>query len=537
MWDDLSVLSSEIHGIKGYGLFFGGGDYYRPFLALAHGLDYAIWYTNPLGFHLTNILLNALCGIAAYFVFLHFFQGKNNLLPFMAALLFVLHPAHADSVAWIAGRTDIIATLFFLLALLAYVLYREENDRRTLFLCALFFLFSLFGKEVGITFPLIALSYDALIKQRKAKDIFTSQVPLWIVVIIYFLLRKIPQPPVGITGAISGGNVGTSINLLGFIKEIAFSFGFYIEKLLLPFHLSMFPDIHRAENIFFIAVFFLIFFIAVTKKSRTITFGMLFIVLTILPSLPVALMKNVPAPVAIRYLYLPVFGFSLIIASSLDKIRPKYIKIFVFCVVFMIYGISGSLRNMNWKDNLALWGHEVIVNKDSAVAHGLLGHSLYEAKKYDRAEKEMLYVIAHFDSLRKNKSIGYKLKGDCLNTLGLISFERKELNIAKLYLGEALKYSKNNRSVYHNLGTVYLALYYDKKDNALLKEANAMYMHASEIDPNYINSKYGAAFTAQLLGQREEALKYYEGVINIDPRSSLALRAAKGIASIQNQRK
>ena len=289
-------------------------------MALAHGLDYAIWYTNPLGFHLTNILLNALCGIAAYFVFLHFFQGKNNFLPFIAALLFVLHPAHADSVAWIAGRTDIIATLFFLLALLAYMLYREENDRRTLFLCALFFLFSLFGKEVGITFPLIALSYDALIKQRKAKDIFTSQVPLWIVVMIYFLLRKIPQPPVGITGAIqSGGNVGTSSNLLVFIKEIAFSFGFYIEKLLLPFHLSMFPDIHRAENIFFLVVFFLFFFIAVTKKSRTITFGMLFIVLTILPSMPIVLMKNVPAPVAIRYLYLPVFGFSLISAYVLIK--------------------------------------------------------------------------------------------------------------------------------------------------------------------------------------------------------------------------
>ena len=203
----------------------------------------------------------------------------------------------------------------------------------------------------------------------------------------------------------------------------------------------------------------------------------------------------------------------------------------------MIYGFSGSLRNMNWKDNLALWENEVIVNKDSAVAHALLGHSLYEAKKYDRAEKEMLYVIAHFDSLRKNKSIGYKIKGDCLNTLGLISFERKEFNMAKLYLGEALKYSKNNRSVYHNLGTVYLSLYYDKKDKALLREANAMYKHASEIDPNYINSKYGVAFTAHLLGRKEEALKYYEGVINIDPRSSLALRAAKGIASIQNQRK
>jgi len=317
---------------------------------------------------------------------------------------------------------------------------------------------------------------------------------------------------------------------------MSFSVGFYINKLFLPFHFSMFPEIHQMANILFLLIFFLIFLGAIIKKSRIISFGMLFIVFTILPSMPVALMENVPAPVAVRYLYLPAFGFSLVAAYLLDKIKPHHIRTMVFCGIMVTYGISGFLRNMNWQDNLALWEHEVMVNKDSAVAHALLGHSLYEAKNYDGSEREMLYVISHFDSLRKNQSMAKKIRGDCLNTLGLVAIERKDFKTAKSYLEEAFKYSAQNRSVYHNMGTVYLALYYEKKDITLLEKANIMYKNAAQKDPHYINSQYGVAFTAHLLGRKEEALKYYEAVINIDPRSAIAGQAMKGIASIRNGR-
>jgi protein O-mannosyl-transferase len=536
VWDDLSVLSSEIFGIKGYGLFLGGGDYYRPFMALFHGLDYAIWYTNPLGFHLTNIILNALCGVAAFFVFLVFSRESNPLLPFFATLLFIFHPVHADSVAWIAGRTDIIATLFFLLAFLAYMLYREENEYPILFLSALFFLFSLFGKEIGISLPLIVLLYDILIKQKKTREIVKGQIPLISVIIIYFLLREFPQPSVGAATTVQG-HAGENYNLLMIINDVAYSFGFYIKKLLLPFNMSMFPDMYRIENIFFLAVFLLVLLVFIIKKQRTGTFSVLFILLTILPSMPVVFLKTVPSPVAVRYLYLPVFGFAMISAYGIDKLRPKYLKTAFLCIVIILYGISGSMRNMDWKKNMTLWSHEVKINSDSATAHASLGHALYDAKEYNRAEKEMLLVINNIDSMRVNRSIVKRLKGDCLNTLGLISIERKEFDVAKTYLLEAIRNVKRNRAFYHNLGTVYLSLYNDKKDRALLKEAHAMYREAAAIDPNYINSRYGLAYTADLLEQKEDAVRYYQEVINIDPRSPLAVMAYKAITVIQKKQK
>ena len=532
-WDDLSVLSSEIHKIKGYGLFLGHGDYYRPFMALAHGLDYALWYTNPMGFHLTNILLNAFCGIAAYLVFARLLQGRNVFLPYAAALLFIVHPAHADSAAWIAGRTDIISTLFFLLSFLTYILYRDENDTRILSLSALFFLFSLFGKEVSITLPFIALSYDFLIKQKGIKKTIAAQIPFYLVIIVYFLLRHIPKPPIGMGGQPHAGRVES----LTFLNDLALSYGFYIKKLFIPFNLSMFPDIHNWSYFLFLGFFLFILLLSVIKRQHAITFSLLFVLLSILPSMPVVLMNNVPTPVAVRYLYLPVFGFSLFIVHVLEKIRSNHIKVGLFIVIATIYGISCSWRYMEWKNNQVLWASEVKMNNDSAIAHLLLGYALYDETKYSDSEKECSYVINNIGSLRTHKMQKKKFLANAYNMLGIISIDRKDFQAAEKHLYKAISYGMNNRSVFHNLGTVYLSQYLMNNNTTLLKGANFMYREATLLDPHYLDSAYAFAYTTHLLGRNEEAKKLYEKVINIDPRSPLALMAIKGIASIENSKK
>ena len=52
----------------------------------------------------------------------------NRLLSLIAAGLFALHPIHTESVAWIAGITDLELSLFFLLTFLLYL--RLGADRR-----------------------------------------------------------------------------------------------------------------------------------------------------------------------------------------------------------------------------------------------------------------------------------------------------------------------------------------------------------------------------------------------------------------------
>ncbi len=92
--------------------------YYRPLITLTFFLDMQIWGLHPLGFHLTNVLAHAGVTLAVLAVARRILDG--GLAAAICALVFSLHPLHTESVSFVSGRTDVIATLFFLLALLAY---------------------------------------------------------------------------------------------------------------------------------------------------------------------------------------------------------------------------------------------------------------------------------------------------------------------------------------------------------------------------------------------------------------------------------
>ena len=92
--------------------------YYRPLVTLTFFLDVQSWGLHPLGFHLTNVLAHAAVTLAVLAVARRTLDGEPAAA--ICALVFALHPLHTESVSFVSGRTDVLATLFFLLALLAY---------------------------------------------------------------------------------------------------------------------------------------------------------------------------------------------------------------------------------------------------------------------------------------------------------------------------------------------------------------------------------------------------------------------------------
>jgi hypothetical protein len=96
-----------------------GRGLYRPVTALSYGLDATLWRGSARGFAITNVALY----LAAVLLAWQFFA---NQLPagrgsFLAALLFAVHPVHTEAVDAIAGRSELLALLFALLAIRAYV--------------------------------------------------------------------------------------------------------------------------------------------------------------------------------------------------------------------------------------------------------------------------------------------------------------------------------------------------------------------------------------------------------------------------------
>jgi dolichyl-phosphate-mannose--protein O-mannosyl transferase len=106
------------------------GSYYRPLRIVSYAIDYHFFQLNPQGYHLSNILLHS---ITAWLVFLALYSLSNNYtIALAAALLFIVHPIQTDSVTYLAGRRDILSSLFYLLGFYLFIRYRKNPTCMTL---------------------------------------------------------------------------------------------------------------------------------------------------------------------------------------------------------------------------------------------------------------------------------------------------------------------------------------------------------------------------------------------------------------------
>ncbi len=163
--DDFELLR-KVREAGPFGVWSGGSGFLRPLISLSLYLDDLLWSGNPLGFHLTAVLLH---GLNAFLVFLlarRFGVGgargrPDRLLPVATALLFLVLSSHSEPVCWISGRTDLFATFFLLSALATYAAAANRPGGVRIAASVALFAAALLCKESAITFPLLILAYEA----------------------------------------------------------------------------------------------------------------------------------------------------------------------------------------------------------------------------------------------------------------------------------------------------------------------------------------------------------------------------------------
>lgn len=158
---------------------------YRPVVTLSYFIDYTIWHLDPLGYHLTNILLHA-ANSTLFFVFtLQVLKKRTTAL--ISALFFSSYPLFSEAVNAVGFREDLLAFLFFLLAFILYLKndaknMTESGQRGYVFYYVLSLLsygFGLFSKEMAITLPLLIILYDFIFQGLSLKKTFSpSPLPL-----------------------------------------------------------------------------------------------------------------------------------------------------------------------------------------------------------------------------------------------------------------------------------------------------------------------------------------------------------------------
>jgi hypothetical protein len=133
---------------------------FRPVVGLSYMVDYSLWGTNSVGYHLTAVLLHVVSSLAV-FAIAKKAAALTNRGAALAGLLFALLPVHPESVAWINGsKVDALPSMCYLVGFLGFVSYRATGHARYIVLAAAGFVSSLMSKEIAVTFPAMLVSFD-----------------------------------------------------------------------------------------------------------------------------------------------------------------------------------------------------------------------------------------------------------------------------------------------------------------------------------------------------------------------------------------
>ena len=168
VWDDISLFventslrSQEINWASLIRPILPDSPYLRPLVLLTWALEYQFFGLNPVFSHAINILIH---GGTVFLVFLIsrlvFKETKTGIQSssFLAALLYAAHPCLVESVAWISGRFDLMATFLLMMTcwISLHIINLSSKWRYIAFpVITISALGAMASKETGVLFPIL----------------------------------------------------------------------------------------------------------------------------------------------------------------------------------------------------------------------------------------------------------------------------------------------------------------------------------------------------------------------------------------------
>ncbi|HBX52318.1 MAG: hypothetical protein A2275_15995 [Bacteroidetes bacterium RIFOXYA12_FULL_35_11] len=437
-WDDgINVTQNpfisefSFHNIKAiFSQSFAG--MYVPLTMISYTFDNFIGGLDPLIFHLSNLILHLLNILLLYKLIINLTNKKNAAL--IVALLFALHPMNTESVVWISTRSNLLFTLFYFLSLNAYIEFVKQKNQKFFIHALLFFLLSLLSKSQALTLPVILFLIDFWFNRKINKNIFIEKIPFFLLLILFGILTILFREEAGHI------NPAAAFSIFDRFILSAYSIGIYIVKFIAPIRLNAFYPIPEKEGILLPAeytiyavfvIIALIIFVKHLNKNRTLTFGILFFLI----SISVVALKIIPfghQVIAERYGYLSYAGFFFIAGFYLEKIFAEPVvlkkihinKILLVLLFFytILLGLQTFLRIDVWKNSISLYSD--IIRKNPGIALPYYNRALAKAEEedYSGAEKDLTMAIHSKHYLSDDVPKFYLNRGNVFKKLG--KFER-----------------------------------------------------------------------------------------------------------------
>ena len=520
---------------------------YFPLVYSMFRFERAFWGLDPLGYHWVNILLHVANALLVWRL-LWRLQIPGA---WLAGAIFALHPVQVESVAWITERKNVLMGFFFLLTLLAWIRFLDEQTtRRRIFyaLALLSYALALFAKSTACTLPAALL----LILWWRKETINWRR----LFQVLPFLLFAVTMGLVAVWWERYHQGTRGALFALGPVERLlvaSHAIWFYLGKLFWPANLTFsYPrwDIHVADPLAYgwlvaIAGAGGAIYLARRMAGRGPGVAAIFFVATLSPLLGLIMLYTFRYTfVADHYQYLACIGPIALATAALTKFAGslKYGRSFLWGVGALILISLGSLswrQSASYSDIETLWRTTIARNPRSWMAYTNLGVAHLEKGEIDAAitnSRKALelypdYAEAHYNlgnALLKNGELDEAL-AQCQEAVALTPNDPDSqvalgnALLAKHHVDEAIAHYSRALQLYPDDSTAHYGL-----ASALLEKGDfsAARFHAEkavEIEPQLAEAHIQLGNLALKENDSRAAISHYERALQISPRSITAL--------------
>jgi tetratricopeptide (TPR) repeat protein len=413
---------------------------YRPLVLVSYAVNYAIHGLSPSGYTAVNIVLHAAVSLLLFALVRAL--GGSLFAAGVAGIAFAVHPVHAEAVAGISGRPELLAAFFYLLAMHLHRRVGVGSRTRGAYRAGTLACFAcaLLSKESAMTLLLVLPAMDALCPVEGAdappagprSRLVSDYLPLLGVAVGYLMVRRavlggitiaegaiapLDNPLVPITTTPFGEQMGAT-TVQAFMTAFAV-IAEYTRLVAWPARLSpdyaynQIPLVTSALDFRFLAGVALfmgcIGGVAVLwRRSPLAAFGLAFLALTF--SIVSNFVITIGTICAERLMYLPSAGAIIAAAVGAHRLTanrpvPRRIVAVMVAVLIVLAAARTWARNRDWHSEETLWSAAVSAAPGSArvqseYARILMARAENAAEAGRRADAEQHYSRSqsHFET-------------------------------------------------------------------------------------------------------------------------------------------
>jgi tetratricopeptide (TPR) repeat protein len=432
--------------------------------------------------------------------------GLGRRAAFMGALLFGVHPVQVGTVAWIAERKNLLATFFYLSALIVFI-KKLPTDSRYCVVVAGLFLAGLLSKPSLVTLPVVAAAWVVMIPDYRLRrsDVYVLLGVMLLISVfwgLYVASTEVSQPgtlpPVQYRPLLAAGAVF-----------------FYLGKFLVPYKLvPLYPRWDVASEAWFFASLFALLSVGLialvhyrNRIDRLVLWGILFFLVNIAPvSGLIAFGHMAHSFVADHLVYLPVVGLALAVARGTEilferlEVRGRYgsVALVAAYAIICVWGALAIKQTMVWRNPSALWEETLKVTRVSPTVYCNYAAALMSKGELEKA-LDLFQVAAE---LAPGLDLAYLNMGKVYDLMG------RKSEAQAMYQNVLISNPENIQA----LALVATGLREAGKESTAIELLEyAVTLHPSAVVRHELGRCYHAA------GRNEDALREFDQAMRLDP--------------------